>query len=306
MRSETCNETTRETKDFALIYCPYTDKEIREDQASREHIIPLSLGGVNGFEILVDAAFNSQVGSALDGAIANEFFFTLRRTEYDTRGHSGKKPTAIIKNASYGDEDRPAQAHFHRKDGLRVWDAKDREFKERLPSVQVSTSLNIDLPIRFTAKVALAAGYFTYGDLFRKHVDHLQLRDVMNTDPANLDLEKSPAELGLGHLTLKVDYYLREVSEESDPILFCLRSFCSELEGSVVVLMPGHDCFRVAVGILGLYVGMVNVSANTAEFPNQGDYRWGHLLAVTGKKLERCSWADGLKKWTGAPWETSA
>ena len=104
-----------------MIYCPYTDQDIPEVKTSPEHIIPLSLGGVNGFEIPVDAAFNSQVGTVLDGALANEFLFALRRTEFDTRGHSGKKPSATIKNASYGDENRPAQAHFHRKDGLRVW-----------------------------------------------------------------------------------------------------------------------------------------------------------------------------------------
>ena len=289
-----------------MIYCPYTDQDIPEVRASPEHIIPLSLGGVNGFEIPVDAAFNSKVGTALDGALANEFLFALRRTEFDTRGHSGKKPSAIIRNASYGDENRPAQAHFHRKDGLKVWDARDREFKEGVPSFQISTSLNIDLPYRFTSKVALAAGYFVYGDLFRRHVEHVQLRDVMKTDPSNLNLDRSPEELGLGHLTLRVDSYLREVCEESDPTLACLRSFCSRVKGSVVILMPGHNCFGVAVGILGQYVGMVNVPAITTTFPNQGQYRLGHVLAVIGKTLKRCSWADGLNQWAGEPWETSA
>ena len=289
-----------------MIYCPYLDQDIPDDQASPEHIIPLSLGGCNSLEIPVDAVFNSEVGSVLDGAVANELFFTLRRTEYDARGHSGKKPIAIIKSADYGDDKRPAQVHFHKKDGLRVWDAKDREFKERVPSVNISTSLNIDLPIRFTAKVALAAGYFTYGELFRHHVDHRQLRDVMNTDPRNLDPAKSLDEQGLGHLTLRVDDYLRETNEELEPTLFLLRSFCSAIRGSVIVLMPGHGCFGVAVGILGMYVGMVNVPANTSSFPNQGDYRWGHVLATNEKTLKRCSWADGLKQLTGESWENSS
>ena len=288
-----------------MIYCPYIDRDIPDDQASPEHIIPLSLGGCNSLEIPVDAAFNSKMGSVLDGAVANEILFALRRTEYDARGHSGKKPLAIIRNADYGDDKRPAQAHFHKRDGLKVWDARDREFKERVPSVNISTSLNIDLPMRFTAKVALAAGYFTYGDLFRHHVDHRQLRDVMNTDPRNLDLERSLDEQGLGHLTLRVDDYLREVSEELEPTLFLLRSFCSAVKGSVIVLMPGHGCFGVAVGILGMYVGMVNVPANTSSFPNQDNYRWGHVLATNEKTLKRCSWADGLKQLTGESWETS-
>ena len=289
-----------------MIYCPYVDQDIPNAQASQEHIIPLSLGGTNCLEIPVDAACNSKVGSVLDGAVANEFLFALKRTEYDARGHSGKKPLATIKSANYGDDKRPAQVHFHKKEGLKVWDARNREFRERVPNFHISTSLNIDLPVRFTAKVALAAGYFTYGDLFRHHVDHRQLRDVMNIDPSNLDLGRSLGEQGLGHLTLRVDDYLREVGEDTDPTLFLLRSFCSAVKGSIIVLMPGHGCFGVAVGILGMYVGMVNVPANTSLFPNQDDYRWGHVLATNGKALKRCSWADGLKQLTGESWEASA
>ena len=252
-----------------MIYCPYTDRELPESQTSREHIIPLSLGGVDGFEIPVDAASNSMVGTNLDGALANEFFIALRRTEYDTRGHSGKEPMATIKNATYGDDDRPAQVHLHRKRGLNVWDVRDRETKTNVGSVCFKTFLNFDLPVRFTAKVALAAGYYIYGDLFREHVDHRQLRDVMNIDLAKLDLNKSPAALGLDHLTLLADHYLYEEPSNPDSPILCLRKFCSIVRGSVVVLVPGTDCFRVAVGILGQYLATINVPANTKSFPEQ-------------------------------------
>ena len=59
-----------------------------------------------------------------------------------------------------------------------------------------------------------------------------------------------------------------------------------------------HGCFIGAVGILGVYVGMVNVPANTSSFPNQDHYRLGHVLAANGKALKRCSWADGLRQLT--------
>ena len=62
-----------------MVYCPYTNREIPESGTSREHIIPLSIGGVNGFEIAVDAAFNSKVGAELDGALANELLIALTR-----------------------------------------------------------------------------------------------------------------------------------------------------------------------------------------------------------------------------------
>ena len=142
-----------------MIYCPYIDRDIPRAQSSPEHIIPLSLGGVDGLEIFVDSAFNSHVGSKLDGALANEFLFALNRTKFDTRGHSGKKPVALIRTATYGEDSRPAQVQFHSKDGLKIWDSRDREFKERVPSFGISLSIDIDLPVRFASKVALAAGW---------------------------------------------------------------------------------------------------------------------------------------------------
>ena len=35
------------------IYCPYTDRDIPLSESSPEHIIPLALGGMNGFAIPV-------------------------------------------------------------------------------------------------------------------------------------------------------------------------------------------------------------------------------------------------------------
>ena len=207
---------------------------------------------------------------------------------------------ATIKNATYGEDDRPAQVHLHRKRGLNVWDVRDRETKTNVGSVCFKTFLNLDLPVRFTAKVALAAGYYIYGDLFREHVDHRQLRDVMLIDLAKLDLNKSPAALGLDHLTLLADHYLYEEPSNPDSPILCLRKFCQAVRGSVVVLLPGTDCFRVAVGILGQYLAMINVPANTASFPNDGVFAWGHVMAVVNRKLKRCSWMDGLKQWVNA------
>lgn len=284
-----------------MIYCPYTDREIPEAQSNPEHIIPLSLGGINGLQIPVDSQFNSHVGSKLDGALANEFLFALNRTKFDARGHSGKKPVALIKKATYGDHSRPAQVGFHSREGLKVWDSRDGEYKERVPEFEISLSIDIDLPVRFAAKVALAAGYYAYGELFRQHVDHRQFRDVMNTDVRKFELSKTPADLGLEHVTLRVDTYLREVPQEPEhDAINSIRAFCSSVKGSVVVLVPGRGCFGVGVGILGQYVATVIARAETYTFPNDGDYASGHVLAVTGTTLKRCSWADGLSQWVDA------
>ncbi len=271
-----------------MIYCPYTDCELPEDKTSPDHIIPLSLSGINGFEIPADKDFNSGIGSKLEGALANEFVTTSRRKKYDSRGHSGKPPIPTIKNASYGKEGHPAQISFPRKGGRRVWDVRDRKVVEKEKGVdplRINLSMNIDLPMRFTAKVALGAGYYVYGDLFCKYVDHCQFREAMCFDPAN---DRGSVELG--H-TFRVDSYLLH---EPPSNLLWLRKLCSAVQGSVVVLVPGLGFFTVGVGLLGQYLATVAVPANTESFPDDGSHAGGHVIAITDKELKRCSLADAV------------
>ena len=246
----------------------------------------------------MDRDANSRLGTELDGALANEFFVSIRRSEYDARGHSRKEPWATAKKATYGDDERPAHLHLHRKHDLKIWDAIDRQIARGSVDIKLHVTISLNLPIRFTAKVALAAGYFVYGDLFRDHVDHDQLRDVMRIDPVGAPQREGADEHGVHHITARADHYLCEPPTERDWRLRCLRSFCTGVRGSVIVIFLDNDHFGVAVGILGQYLAMISVPANTKTFPNEGAYAWGHVLAVGDKKLRRCSWAEGLRQWT--------
>ncbi|MDD9991209.1 MAG: hypothetical protein OXP75_05385 [Rhodospirillales bacterium] len=271
-------------------YCPYTDREVSHDTTTSEHIIPLSLGGVNGFEIRVNANFNSKLGSELDGQLANDFFIAMRRTKYDSRGHSGKEPWATIKNARYGPDDRPAHVHIHRKHGIRIWDALDQEEKSGGGKIRFSTTLNVGLPVRFAAKVGLAAGYYAYGNKFRDCVDHHQLRQIMTIDPAKLQSDNDTIQAIAKKFKARVDSYLHETPSPSDWKLLALRNFCASVDGSTVVLVPGPNSFQVTVGILGQFIATINVPANTERFPNEGDYHWGHVMVSKDKTLSRASW----------------
>lgn len=279
-----------------MIYCPYADRDIPEKQSNFEHIIPLSLGGTNELMIDVDKSLNSRLGSELDGALANEFLVALRRSEFDARGHNRREPWAVSKKASYGDRARPAQVHLHRKHGLRLWDARANKLIKGSEPVQFNVLLNVYLPIRFAAKVALAAGYFAYGDRFRHHVDHHKLREVMQMDLANIDQEDVEGRLDENRFTALADDYLSENPSPKDWKLRCIRKFCDGVRGSVVVLIPSEERLLVFVGILGKYLALINVPADTKSFPNEEDYEWGHVLAVIDRKLVRCSWAEGLRQ----------
>ncbi|UUO12074.1 HNH endonuclease [Alcaligenes faecalis] len=85
------------------IWCPYAGEEMDSAACNAEHIIPLSLGGSNGFTVPVSKTLNAEVGSAIDAALATKDIITMfRRREFDARGHSNKKPEVRIRNATYG------------------------------------------------------------------------------------------------------------------------------------------------------------------------------------------------------------
>lgn len=252
-------------------YCPYTDSEISIEECSSEHIFPLSLGGVNGFEIPIYAPFNSKVGSKIDGAMANSFFILNRRNQFLTKGHSKKHPVYIAKNAMGMESNRPMQIHLDRHGNFKTWDPiRSIETKNRIPeNMSFSVELDIHLGIRFCAKVALSTGYFIYGDLFRHNVKHAELRALMN---------HSLTELGdkLYDFETLAD---TDLQSENQPQVQIFRHICDSASPySVVGLVPSPTRLTVFVGVLGKYIGMLNTPAITKEFPYGGNHDLGHVL----------------------------
>ena len=260
------------------------------DQCSPEHIIPLALGGINGIEIPVSRSHNSSLGSAIDGAIANDFFILMRRNKFDVRGHSGKRPVFVAKRSSNTKTGAPLQAEldqFERE--LRVWDPVARQHvADNSPEVlSLNISVKTDIELRFVAKTALSAGYFVYGEAFRENVLHDELRLLMNnTIQALGDRIYSIKTLGDDRF-----------SKQTSPILQKFREMCKAVAPcSIVGLVPNSRSLTTFVGILGEYVGMLNTPAKTTSFPNDGTFRWGHVIVFdrsTGPR--RLSFEEALR-----------
>lgn len=252
-------------------YCPYTHAVLAPDQCSPEHIIPLALGGMNAFVIPVEKTFNSAVGSKIDGAMANDFFILNRRNKHATKGHSGKHPIFVAKNARGMNTNRPLQMHLDQHGGLKVWDPIAKALvKNQLPeSIRFSVEVDIHLGIRFCAKVALSAGQFVYGNIFRRNVRHDELRLLMNNSLKDLGEE-------LKNFQTLVD---TDLQSEHQPEVQIFRHIC-ELASpySVVGLVPSRHRLAVFVGVLGRYVGMLNAPATTDEFPHEGEHDLGHVI----------------------------
>ena len=260
-------------------YCIYLDG--LSDDMSKEHIFPMSLGGLDSFCIQADRKFNNNVGSRVDGAIANDFLMLFKRDRAAAKGHSGTHPEPIARRATLEDG-TPIQAIFS-KTGLRLYDLKQKRYLakgEGTRTIKVSgLKLDLDADIRFVAKVALAAGYYAYDDFFKNGVQHSQARMIVTAK----------------HLTdvnPSVRLYTRFQDPETlpDPSDYQLFKAAIELSGcSCVLMLPGKDCFGVVVGVLGEFMGMINIPANTTGFPNEGAYSLGHCIFLQEGKVKRMS-----------------
>lgn len=255
-----------------MVYCPYTDSEISAEDCSSEHILPLSLGGINGIELPVSRSHNSKLGSEIDGAVANDFFVMMRRNRFDIRGHSGRRPVFVAKRSSDATTGAPLQVELDQYERrLGVWDPVGKQaLIDGAPEIlNLDIQVRTDIELRFVAKVALSAGYFAYGDLFRRNVEHEELRQIMNFSMEQMgDRKYSIRTLGDDRLI-----------KPTHPILQRFRDICKSASPySLIGLVPGNNSLTTFVGILGDYLGMLNSPANTSMFPNDGDFHWGHVI----------------------------
>lgn len=270
-----------------VVYCPYTDQELDEIEVNREHILPLSLGGIDGFEILVSKEFNSKAGSKIDGALANEFFIKMKRNELDVRGHSNKRPVVTVKASQDVSTGNPVQVKFDKHDGMKIFCPLTNSYLTGEKKVQISLSMDMDIGLKFVAKTALSAGYFVYGDIFKNQVEHDEIRFIMNHDL------KNPSDAAQ-KIRTRIDDNFRQV-ENAD--LEVIRVLCRMVtDSSIVGFVPGPSNIIIFVGILGHYIGMLNVPANTEGFPKDGAYDLGHVITPQNGNLVRISFRRAIEK----------
>jgi len=267
-------------------YCIYSDKMTSDP--SREHIIPLCLGGHDDFVINVDRKINCDIGSKVDGRLSNDFLILFDRDRAAAQGHSGKHLRPVVKRASLKDG-TPVHAIFG-KDGLGIFDLKEMAPLERSDSRGQTIELrNISIPadidMMFVAKVALAAGYFVYGEIFRKYVDHSEFRLIMNMDETNLPTNSMALA------------YNRFYEPSDDDINFHIKRIATGLGAcSSVIILPSQNRFGVSVGVLGRFLGFISVPAESKHLPNEGAYRYGHCIYLQDGQLYRCSFDHVRKK----------
>lgn len=263
-----------------MLWCPYTGSDIKKSEANTEHIIPLSLGGSNSFCLPVDKEFNSKLGSDVDGAVSNDFIVGLRRRAFDAKGHGGKSPKTILRS-NIINEKRPVSVTLRGEELPIIYDHKTNKeiTPSEVPGAIFESRLRIErwAYLKFTAKVALATGYLLYGDLFKENVRHEDLRKAMNFSP------QAPKSIFDDVQVSFYDPYTPpEPGQETDYARDKLM--CELINGSCVVSVPCTQNIIFIVGVLGEWVGTINVPAITDNFPMGGEHDLGHAILLVSKQ----------------------
>ncbi|HEY1084060.1 MAG TPA: hypothetical protein VGE29_17485 [Prosthecobacter sp.] len=271
-----------------LVWCPYTDKDLPLDSCSPEHIVPLSLGGCNEFTIPVAKEANSTVGSEIDGGIANDFFINLARSRLNMRGHNGSKRPKATRRAKFGN--KPVQIEFT-GGAPKVWDAIERRVLGENEFAGQSMSFEVRhewfTKARFVAKVALSGGAYVYGRSLRETVDHNELRKLIINNPPHGHLLQSSR--------CKFTDSLLQIEAPPERINI-IRTIIETLDDAAIILFtPYHDALGITVGILGNFIGDLQVPAKTDTFPLTGDYDLGHFVIIQNRKLTRMSFRSFLQ-----------
>jgi hypothetical protein len=272
-------------------YCPYADQDFPDAETTREHIVPLSLGGVNGFEIAVHGKANSDIGSSIDAAMAEDFLVKTKRDRFDVRGHSGKEPVFVVKQAKNTDG-LPLQVALNQRSGLQVWSPRDSEYitDQRAAKLELKFAVNIDTAMKFVAKVALSAGYFVYRELFRNNVKHSDFRAIMNF--------QSLHPTGYEGVEARIDDRFNE-SPNAEVQIF--RALCKASEPySIVGFAHSNNRFGIFVGVLGDYIGTIHVPAVMEGFPTHGEHQMGHLIQLQRPGFTRVSMKRALESFLKA------
>ncbi len=246
---------------------------------------------MNGLEIPVCKNANSYLGSKIDGKIGNEIIILSARAKSETKSQSGKKANLHFKNAKDVKTDLPIQVTFTKTDGVKIFApyVPDGKAPPTGETVSVSGKSYIDIWLKYVAKTFLSAGYYTYGNIFREKVD---------TKPLRLIVNHSHDELRTNYLNelSSVDAHYIFQEDPSGFIKMC-RAICQSVgDASCIALVPDKDGLTCFAGILGHYIGLIRVSADTSNFPVTGEHVLGHFICVQNKKLVRVPFRRVLEK----------
>jgi len=260
------------------MYCIYTNTNFDDKNSTIQHIIPLSLGGVDEFCINIDSNKNSQMSSKIEGPLINEFTTFLYRMNREIKGQSNKQPEYKIRANI---NDNPVSIKWN-KDIIDIFDPINKSHLNHsdIGDNPIHMRIKIDLytRLRFLAKIALETGYFLFQEDFINHADCETLRKAIFEEiNENTKLD----------LAIYDNFTPNEAVSDSNKGMFQLVKLLIEyINESCVILRYFKNRIIVDVGIMGKFLGSINFSVSDMDkIPVIDEFRQGQVLICQNKKL---------------------
>lgn len=267
-------------------YCIYTNKDVAAENGNFDHIIPLALGGADHFTIWSEKNYNSGMGSRIDGQIANDPFIMLARSHTDARGHNNKPPVPVWKKTTFGGN--PVQLILD-KENPKLWDARQKRILDdaEWAGKELESTIKIDFlaPWKFAAKVALAGGYFVYGDLFRENFDCDELRTILDVDLSDREaLKRCAIKARL------MDRWHPDSAAKGRAGHY--RYMCEVTGRTTVIFVPHGDGLSVHIGVVGAYLASIIIEGNGSSLPCEGNHDLGHVILIHPGEMQTMSFRE--------------
>lgn len=277
-----------------MTFCIYSNTDVADSESNNEHIFPLTLGGNNSFTIIVSKTFNTLANREIDEKLKSCLFLAANRKKHKAIGHRNQTVNPPKIKITVG-SDKSVVFKFDDNDLLQFYSHKR---KKLIPVDQIKAEgINFrieqerSLRLKFTAKIALASGYFVYGNTFIENVKTADLRTLMN------HLGKYHDEVAFGNISSTGWYWPEPVSNSDAAMHDIFQRINDMLNCSFVAFITSAapDKIIIVVGVLGHLSGVISCPAKCDELPKSDDHDLGHVVALKGKKLQRFSFRDCLQ-----------
>lgn len=282
-------------------WCPYTDQYLDLVEMNDEHVIPLSLGGHNQFTIPVERVRNAELGSKLDAAISSSPLVASARRHYELFGHSRSDPVVRWPTHHKGmkgtldltnEEVKFITYRSLNPNGLNL--SLTPPSSDRLTS---NFTFDENIILSFGAKLALGASTFLFGDTFRNHGYHNELRALMNS-PKSIDDLKFMVCTNGGRGFWALSWPRSLQTTIVFPAWFDV--VLGQPDKNVVFAL--HTTSEVILGcsiLSGFYRWFFNVARDPECFPIGGDFELGAVIDIDLKprQFRQSNLRDYLCQW---------
>lgn len=268
------------------MYCIYSDRDVHYEETNPEHIFPLTLGGKNDFTIRVSIELNSLVNREIDEKLAHCFFLAVDRRQNNAQGHrkSEIKPPRI---KSLGK--RSTSFVFDTNGFLQPYNPRLKTLVSTDDILQYGLKISIPfypyLRLRFAAKVGLAAGYFVFGDEFRRSIAAYELRSLMHLYGEYHNQE------AIEQLRSKIWAWSFPPPEGQEIMHALLEKLSKHIKNSFVAFITSlqKDQILIVVGVFGNLAACINCPADSIKIPKDKEYDLGHVIILAEHQTRRVS-----------------